>query len=479
MTKELIFLVFVAAGLIFGWFEFLNIRKLLARRREILRTPYQTPLTLEGARPGQRVKLQAPALPSSEVSPITKMRCAWWEFEVGEVTNLEGPLVRPIHSHEQTPNSKWILLSVGGKILPIHADDTEEVHLKSMSWTSGFRRQPPAELSNYLHSPSFKSYAQQHIPFEFLDSETPIQFAEYFLPLDVPIYVHGDIRNLEPGEVSEIENQLRETGIQGHLLEMTIGGNGFIIALKDEGAMLGTLRKKLSFISFQVWSQRPSLWQFFSVKSLGMAPISYQWFPFFTFVIVNAFTPGPNVIMLASSGSTFGFRRTLGHLLGVCFGVPLMFLVVVLGSGQIFDAFPWSLNALTVLSLLYVTWLAWRIAQMGFSKEMKLKSRVRPMNFLEGIAFQWVNGKAWQTVLMAATLFAVETFAMRMEQAGVFWIITFAAGILWIELGKRIALYLKRPLVRKIYFLTLALALLATTWPKGVAQLSGLIAARL
>ncbi|MEL6128138.1 MAG: LysE family translocator, partial [Pseudomonadota bacterium] len=38
----------------------------------------------------------------------------------------------------------------------------------------------------------------------------------------------------------------------------------------------------------------------------------------------TVWTPGPNNAMLASSGATFGFRRTMPHLFGVALGFPMM-----------------------------------------------------------------------------------------------------------------------------------------------------------
>jgi threonine/homoserine/homoserine lactone efflux protein len=58
------------------------------------------------------------------------------------------------------------------------------------------------------------------------------------------------------------------------------------------------------------------------------------------FCFVTGVTPGPNNMMLMSSGVNFGFRRTLPHLLGVVLGFSLM--VVLIGSGldAIFTRFP-------------------------------------------------------------------------------------------------------------------------------------------
>ena len=45
---------------------------------------------------------------------------------------------------------------------------------------------------------------------------------------------------------------------------------------------------------------------------------------FVVFATVMFFTPGPNNIMLLSSGLTYGFRRTLPHIAGITIGFAFM-----------------------------------------------------------------------------------------------------------------------------------------------------------
>ena len=54
----------------------------------------------------------------------------------------------------------------------------------------------------------------------------------------------------------------------------------------------------------------------------------------FMFSFASSITPGPNNIMLLSSGLTFGYRRTVPHMLGVVLGFPLMSIFVGLGLGE-------------------------------------------------------------------------------------------------------------------------------------------------
>ena len=64
--------------------------------------------------------------------------------------------------------------------------------------------------------------------------------------------------------------------------------------------------------------------------------MSHQLFlAFIVFAVVMFFTPGPNNIMLLTSGLNFGFRRTLPHLAGVVFGFAFMIAVSGLGLGAV------------------------------------------------------------------------------------------------------------------------------------------------
>ena len=51
----------------------------------------------------------------------------------------------------------------------------------------------------------------------------------------------------------------------------------------------------------------------------------------------STWTPGPNNMMLASSGATFGWRATWPHAFGVALGFPFMLFVVALGLGEAFQ----------------------------------------------------------------------------------------------------------------------------------------------
>jgi len=49
----------------------------------------------------------------------------------------------------------------------------------------------------------------------------------------------------------------------------------------------------------------------------------------------NGSASNPNNAMLAASGSLWGFRRTIPHMLGVAIGFPLMLIAVAAGAGDL------------------------------------------------------------------------------------------------------------------------------------------------
>src|SRR5437763_5056285 len=86
---------------------------------------------------------------------------------------------------------------------------------------------------------------------------------------------------------------------------------------------------------------------------------------FVVFATVMFFTPGPNNIMLLSSGLTYGFRRTLPHIAGITFGVAFMLGAVGLGLGGIFIAWPVLQTILKYAGIAYLVYLAVAIAMSG------------------------------------------------------------------------------------------------------------------
>lgn len=184
------------------------------------------------------------------------------------------------------------------------------------------------------------------------------------------------------------------------------------------------------------------------------------------YAFVTSITPGPNNLMLLTSGVNFGFTRTIPHMLGVGIGFVVMLLAVGLGIGAVLAAFPVLHTGLKVAGAVYLLYLSWKIA-MTRSFDGGTESRSRPMTFLEAAAFQWVNPKAW---VMAVTAMAVysnpATPLLSVVLIGlIFGLVNLPSVSTWAGFGTALRGFLSDPLRLKWFNIAMGLLLAATLWP--------------
>ncbi|MFW2545091.1 LysE family translocator [Primorskyibacter sp. 2E107] len=182
------------------------------------------------------------------------------------------------------------------------------------------------------------------------------------------------------------------------------------------------------------------------------------------FCAATLFTPGPNNLMLMASGANFGLRRTIPHLAGVAFGFPAMIVPVGLGVMQIFDLWPPAQTILRAVSVLYMLWLAWKIAHAAPPKDRDAEAR--PLTFLQAAAFQWVNPKAWSMALGAITLYATSRdIGAILWVAGAFLTLGTVSAVTWVTLGTGVRRLLGQPARLRIFNWVMAGLLLASMIP--------------
>ena len=181
------------------------------------------------------------------------------------------------------------------------------------------------------------------------------------------------------------------------------------------------------------------------------------------FAFASSVTPGPNNMMLMASGANFGFRRTLPHMLGVALGFVAMAVLVGLGLLQVFARWPVLHDILMVVSVAYLLWLAWRIANAA---PKAAETGARPMTFLEAAAFQWVNPKAWTMALTAVTVYAPDrSLAALAAVALIFGAINLPSVSSWAALGVLTRRALNTPARLRFFNRAMALLLVASLWP--------------
>ncbi|MEM8687188.1 MAG: LysE family translocator [Pseudomonadota bacterium] len=183
-----------------------------------------------------------------------------------------------------------------------------------------------------------------------------------------------------------------------------------------------------------------------------------------TFAFVTSITPGPNNLMLMTSGANFGFRRTIPHMLGVGLGFVIMVILVGAGLVSVFDAYPVSYTVLKVFSVVYLLYLAWKIANSSAPGEAG--GAASPMTFLQAALFQWINPKAWAMALTAVTVYAPsQSLAAIGLVALVFGLVNLPSVGSWTILGQQMRRFLTDPLQLRVFNISMALLLVASLAP--------------
>jgi threonine/homoserine/homoserine lactone efflux protein len=189
-------------------------------------------------------------------------------------------------------------------------------------------------------------------------------------------------------------------------------------------------------------------------------------FAFIVFAIVMFITPGPNNIMVLSSGLTYGFRRTVPHIAGITIGFAFMVAAVGLGFGTVFVAYPVLQTILKYLGAAYLVYLAFAIATSGPPKPGEADSR-GPMTFWGAAMFQWVNVKGWVLVIGTITAYAaIARFPLNVAiQTALCLPLGVVSTALWTLFGSALRPVLKSEPADRAFNIVMALLLLASLYP--------------
>jgi threonine/homoserine/homoserine lactone efflux protein len=179
------------------------------------------------------------------------------------------------------------------------------------------------------------------------------------------------------------------------------------------------------------------------------------------------FTPGPNNIMLLSSGLTYGFRPTIPHIMGITIGFAFMVGAVGIGLGTIFIAHPVLQTILKYAGAAYLIYLAVHIAMSEPPSAEKDERRGRPMTFWGAAMFQWVNAKGWVMVIGTITAYAaIAAFPLNIAiQVGISLILGVLSCTAWALFGTALRPVLTSPRAVRAFNIVMALLLLASLYP--------------
>jgi threonine/homoserine/homoserine lactone efflux protein len=189
-------------------------------------------------------------------------------------------------------------------------------------------------------------------------------------------------------------------------------------------------------------------------------------YAFLVFSAVMAFTPGPNNIMLLSSGLTYGFRRTLPHIAGIIIGGSFMIAAVGVGLGSLFVAYPVLKTILKYAGAAYLIYLAAVIAMSGATR-VDQDVRRGPMTFWGAAVFQWINVKAWVMIIGTITVYAaIAAYPWNIAiQTGICFLMGILATTTWALFGHSLRPILTSPAKVRAFNLVMALLLLTSLYP--------------
>jgi threonine/homoserine/homoserine lactone efflux protein len=187
---------------------------------------------------------------------------------------------------------------------------------------------------------------------------------------------------------------------------------------------------------------------------------------FVVFAAVMFFTPGPNNIMVLSSGLTYGFRRTLPHIAGITIGFAFMVGAVGLGFGTIFLAYPVLQTILKYAGAAYLIYLAVVIA-MSEPVTPGQDNRRGPMTFWGAAMFQWVNVKGWVMVIGTITAYAgIASFPWNIAiQVALSLLLGVASTSTWTLSGSSLRSFMTSPRAVRVFNIVMAVLLLASLYP--------------
>jgi threonine/homoserine/homoserine lactone efflux protein len=183
---------------------------------------------------------------------------------------------------------------------------------------------------------------------------------------------------------------------------------------------------------------------------------------FATYSFVMSITPGPNNVMLTASGATFGFRKTVPHIVGVSAGFSVVLLAVCAGLDALFTRWPDIQTVLRWAGAAYLVYLGWRILR---SRETKAGESRKPLTVIEAAGFQILNPKAWVMTLTAAAMFLPRELGLLTACAymvAIMAIVNLPCITVWALFGSSLRGFLAKPAGRAIFNVVMAVALAAT-----------------
>ncbi len=176
--------------------------------------------------------------------------------------------------------------------------------------------------------------------------------------------------------------------------------------------------------------------------------------PLMSYCLVMSATPGPNNVMLATTGASFGYRGALPVILGIQAGIFVQTMLVCAGLGSVFVAYPMAQQVLRIAGALYLMFLAWKLAGASVAGT----GAPKPVSFTQAALFQALNPKSWLKAITIASVFMPSQSNMLASALLVSMIGTMVGmpcSVMWALFGVSIRSVLKASSSQRIFNLAM------------------------
>lgn len=172
---------------------------------------------------------------------------------------------------------------------------------------------------------------------------------------------------------------------------------------------------------------------------------SEELFALIALATVGTFTPGPNTALSATLAANHGMRRALPFVCAVPAGWGVLLVLNAAGLGVMVLGYPPLRWGLLTAGVLYLLWLAWKLA----STQRLSEAAVGPVvGFKQGVMLQFINIKAWFLALSVVSGWVIghdDTMARLLETLPIFMFFGLTSNLTYAWIGASLRHWLSGP----------------------------------
>jgi threonine/homoserine/homoserine lactone efflux protein len=172
---------------------------------------------------------------------------------------------------------------------------------------------------------------------------------------------------------------------------------------------------------------------------------SDELFALIALATVGTFTPGPNTALSATIAANHGLRRALPFVCAVPAGWGVLLILNAAGLGVMVLGFPALRWGLLATGVLYLLWLAYKLAS---TQRLSEAAQGPVVGFKQGVILQFINIKAWFLALSVVSGWVIghdDTLARLLETLPIFMFFGLTSNLTYAWIGASLRHWLRGP----------------------------------